>query len=76
MAAGDGTRTTYPAGPELLAQRLGPVTVTEHEDTTVLTQSTIYQSVQDQDRVLPYDNAEDIHESIERLEELLARLIQ
>jgi len=42
----------------------------------VLTQSTIYQSVQDRDRVLPYDNAEDIHESIERLEELLARLAQ
>jgi hypothetical protein len=42
----------------------------------VLTQSTIYQSVQDRDRVLPYDKAGDIHESIERLEELLARLAQ
>jgi uncharacterized protein YndB with AHSA1/START domain len=55
---------------------LQTVTVTEREDTTVLTQSTIYQSVQDRDRVLLYDNAEDIHESIERLEELLARLTQ
>ena len=54
---------------------LQTVTFTEREDTTLLTQNTIYQSVQDRDRVLRYDMAEDIHESIERLEQLLAQLI-
>jgi uncharacterized protein YndB with AHSA1/START domain len=54
---------------------LETVTFTEREGTTLLTQNTIYQSVQDRDRVLLYDNAEDIHESIERLEQLLARLV-
>jgi uncharacterized protein YndB with AHSA1/START domain len=53
---------------------LQAVTFTEREGTTVLTQNTVYQSVQDRDRVLLYDNAEDIHESIERLEQLLAQL--
>ena len=44
------------------------------EDTTLVTQNTVQQSVQDRDRVLQYDMAEDINESIERLEELLTRL--
>ena len=54
---------------------LETVTFTEHADTTMVTQNTIYQSVQDRDRALRYDMAEDIHESIERLEQLLARLV-
>jgi uncharacterized protein YndB with AHSA1/START domain len=53
---------------------LQTVTFTEHQGTTLLTQNTIYPSAQDRDRVLRYDNAEDIHESIERLEQLLAQL--
>ena len=35
----------------------------------------IYQSAQDRDRALRFDMAEDINESIERLEELLTRLV-
>jgi uncharacterized protein YndB with AHSA1/START domain len=53
---------------------LQTVTFTEREGTTMVTQNTIYQSAQDRDRVLRYDMAEDIHESIERLEQLLAQL--
>jgi uncharacterized protein YndB with AHSA1/START domain len=49
-------------------------TFTERGDTTVLTQNTVYPSAQDRDRALHYDMAEDINESIERLEELLGRL--
>jgi uncharacterized protein YndB with AHSA1/START domain len=49
------------------------VTFTERADTTLVTQDTIYQSVQDRDRMLHYDLAEDVNESIDRLEELLAR---
>ena len=54
---------------------LETATFTERADMTMVTQNTIYQSVQDRDRVLRYDMAEDIHESIERLEQLLARLV-
>jgi hypothetical protein len=43
--------------------------------TTTVTQSTVYQSARDRDRVLRYDMAEDIHESMERLEQLLAQLV-
>lgn len=39
-----------------------------------MTQTTVYQPV-DRDRVLHYPMAEDINESIDRLEELLARLV-
>lgn len=42
---------------------LQTVTFAERECTTWLTQNTIYQAVEDRDRVLLYDNAEDIHES-------------
>ncbi|MGH3194459.1 MAG: SRPBCC family protein [Streptosporangiaceae bacterium] len=54
---------------------LETVTFTERGDTTLVTQNTVYQSVQDRDRVLHYDMAEDINESIERLEQLLAQLV-
>jgi uncharacterized protein YndB with AHSA1/START domain len=54
---------------------LETVTFTERGDTTLVTHKTIYQSVQGRDRVLRYDMAEDINESIDRLEELLARLV-
>lgn len=54
---------------------LETITFTERGDTTTVTQNTIYQSAQDRDRALHYDMAEDIHESIERLEQLLARLV-
>jgi len=54
---------------------LQTVTFAEHAGTTVVTQNTVYQSAQDRDRVLRYDNAEDIHESIERLQELMARFV-
>lgn len=54
---------------------LQTVTFAQRAATTVVTQNTVYPSARDRDRVLRYDNAEDIHESIERLEELLARLV-
>ena len=54
---------------------LETVTFTEREGTILVTQNTIYQSARDRDRVLHYDMAEDIHESIERREQLLARLV-
>ena len=54
---------------------LETVTFTERGDTTLVTQNIAYQSAQDRDRVLQYDMGEDINESIERLEELLARLV-
>jgi uncharacterized protein YndB with AHSA1/START domain len=54
---------------------LQTISFTEREGTTTVTQATVYQSVQDRDRVLRYDMAEDIHESIERPEQLLARLV-
>ncbi|HEU5389329.1 MAG TPA: SRPBCC family protein [Streptosporangiaceae bacterium] len=54
---------------------LETVTFTERAGTTVVTQNTVYQSARDRDRALLYDMAEDIHESIERLEQLLARLV-
>lgn len=54
---------------------LETLTFAERGETTLVTQNTVYQSVQDRDRVLHYDMAEDINESIERLEELLTRLV-
>jgi uncharacterized protein YndB with AHSA1/START domain len=54
---------------------LETVTFTEHAGTTTVTQTTVYQSAQDRDRVLRYDMAEDIHEAVERLEQLLAQLV-
>ena len=54
---------------------LETITFTERGDTTTVTQNTIYQSAQDRDRALHYDMAEDIHDSIERLEHLLTRLV-
>lgn len=53
---------------------LETVTFTERRQTTLVTQNTVYQSSQDRDRVLYYDMGEDINESIERLEQLLAWL--
>jgi len=55
---------------------LQTVTFAEHAGITVVTQNTVYQSAQDRDKMLRYDNAEDIHESIQRLQELLARLVR
>lgn len=54
---------------------LETVTFTELGDTTMVTQNTVYQSAQDRDQALRFDMAEDINESIERLEELLTRLV-
>ena len=54
---------------------LESIIFTEREGTTTVTQTTVYQSAQDRDRVLRYDMAEDIHESVERLEQLLAQLV-
>lgn len=54
---------------------LDTIAFTERGDTTTVTQNTVYQSSQDRDRVLLYDMAEDISESIDRLEALLARLV-
>ena len=54
---------------------LETITFTERGGTTTVTQNTTYPSGQDRDRVLHYDMAEDIHDSIERLEYLLARLV-
>jgi uncharacterized protein YndB with AHSA1/START domain len=54
---------------------LETITFTEREGTTTVTQTTVYQSARDRDRVLRYDMAEDIHESVERLEQLLAQLV-
>ena len=54
---------------------LETVTFAERRDTTLVTQATVYQSARDRDRVLHYNMAEDINESIDRLEELLARLV-
>ena len=47
----------------------------ERGDTTIVTQSSVYQSIQDRDWALRYDNAEDIYESIERLDDLIPRLV-
>jgi uncharacterized protein YndB with AHSA1/START domain len=55
---------------------LETVTFTERGDTTLVTQNTVYQSVRDRDRALRFDMAEDINESIERLEDLLAQLVR
>lgn len=54
---------------------LETVTFSERGGTTLVTQNSVYQSVQDRDRVLCYDMAEDINESIDRLEALLPRLV-
>jgi hypothetical protein len=54
---------------------LESIIFTEREGTTTVTQTTVYQSAQDRDRVLRYDTGEDIHESVERLEQLLAQLV-
>lgn len=54
---------------------LEEVTFSERDQTTLVTQNTVYQSTQDRDQALYYDMGEDIYESIERLEQLLARLV-
>jgi len=54
---------------------LEEVTFSERDQTTLVTQNTVYQSTQDRDQALYYDMGEDICESIERLEQLLARLV-
>jgi uncharacterized protein YndB with AHSA1/START domain len=55
---------------------LETVTFTERGGTTLVTQNTVYQSVRDRDRALRFDMAEDINESVERLEDLLAQLVR
>jgi uncharacterized protein YndB with AHSA1/START domain len=54
---------------------LETVTFTERGNTTLVTQNIVYQSARDRDRALRFDMAEDINESIERLEDLLAQLV-
>jgi uncharacterized protein YndB with AHSA1/START domain len=50
------------------------VTFTERGEGTVLTQNTVFQSVADRDEALRSNFAEGINVSMERLEQLLARL--
>lgn len=54
---------------------LETVTFTERGNTTLVTQNIVYQSARDRDRALRFDMAEDINESIQRLEDLLAQLV-
>lgn len=54
---------------------LETVTFAERGGATLVTHTTVYQSVQDRDQVLRYDMAEDINESIDRLKALLSRLV-
>jgi uncharacterized protein YndB with AHSA1/START domain len=53
---------------------LETVTFTERGDVTVLTQGIIFQSAADRDAALESNVADGINESMERLDELLARL--
>lgn len=54
---------------------LETVTFTERGDVTVLTQRTVFQSAADRDAALESNMADGINESMERLDELLARLV-
>jgi uncharacterized protein YndB with AHSA1/START domain len=54
---------------------MNTVTLTERGGTTVPTQNTVFQSVADRDAALQSGMAEGINESMERLEELLVRLV-
>lgn len=54
---------------------LDTVTFTERAGTTLLTQSTVFQSVGDRDAMLQSDMEQGINESMERLDELLGRLV-
>jgi uncharacterized protein YndB with AHSA1/START domain len=54
---------------------LETITFRERRGTTVLTQTTVFQSAEDYVGVFASDKAEDIEESLERLGQLLARLV-
>jgi hypothetical protein len=54
---------------------LETVTFTERGDTTTVTQAIVYQWAQDRDRCCATTCPKDIHESIGRLEQVLAQLI-
>ena len=54
---------------------LETVTFGERGDMTVVRQSTVYQSVEDRDAAVASGLEEGIHESMERLDELLGRLV-
>ncbi|MGE5289167.1 MAG: SRPBCC family protein [Micromonosporaceae bacterium] len=53
---------------------LGTVTFTEYGDKTMLSQNAVFQSVEDRDRELQSGMEEGVNDSMERLDELLARL--
>jgi uncharacterized protein YndB with AHSA1/START domain len=53
---------------------LGTVTFTEYGDKTLLSLNTVYQSVEDRDLELQSGMEEGVNDSMERLDELLARL--
>ena len=55
--------------------RLETVTFGERGDMTVVCQNTVYQSVEDRDEAIASGMAEGINESMERLDELLRRLV-
>jgi len=54
---------------------LETTTFTDHGDTTALTQSTVFQSAANRDAALLSGMADGINESMDRLEELLARVV-
>lgn len=54
---------------------LETVTFGERGDKTVVNQNTVYQSVEDRDAAVSSDMEEGINESMERLDELLGRLL-
>lgn len=49
------------------------VTFTEHGGKTMLSQNTVFQTVEDRDRELESGIGEEVDDSMERLDELLAR---
>jgi uncharacterized protein YndB with AHSA1/START domain len=53
---------------------LGTVTFTENGDKTLLSQNAVYQSVEDRDRELQSGMEEGVNDSMDRLDDLLARL--
>jgi uncharacterized protein YndB with AHSA1/START domain len=54
---------------------LETVTFSEHGNRTVVRWNTVYQSVEDRDAAVASDMEEGINESMERLDELLGRLV-
>ena len=54
---------------------LESVTFGERGNMTMVRWNTVYQSVEDRDAAVASDMEEGIHESMDRLDELLARLV-